>query len=203
MKRKRTKKQSNSYAHVQGLVAQSHKVEGRRYAHDVSRIDLRHLRLGPGETRRDRVDLELQPFLLGGQRYEPIPSKVVAELEMSEASGATAFGLRFESRLAGPCMRCLGHAEVGVEVAAHEFHDPTGRPDEGLRSEYVVDELLEVGGWARDAIAFALPEQILCSPDCAGLCPTCGKDLNVEPHEHVDLETDPRWAPLEELRERL
>jgi uncharacterized metal-binding protein YceD (DUF177 family) len=31
----------------------------------------------------------------------------------------------------------------------------------------------------------------------------CGKDLNVEPHEHPDLELDPRWAALEELRESL
>ena len=38
--------------------------------------------------------------------------------------------------------------------------------------------------WARDAVALALPEKILCRPDCAGLCPECGKNLNDEPHEH-------------------
>ena len=50
-------------------------------------------------------------------------------------------------------------------------------------------------------IALALPDQILCRDDCAGLCPECGKDLNAEPHEHVDERTDPRWAALESLRE--
>jgi uncharacterized protein len=55
----------------------------------------------------------------------------------------------------------------------------------------------------RDAIALALPEQILCRPDCAGLCPVCGKDLNVEPHEHVEQELDPRWAALQQLRDEL
>jgi uncharacterized protein len=53
-----------------------------------------------------------------------------------------------------------------------------------------------------DAIALALPDKILCRPDCAGLCPVCGEDLNAEPHEHVDERTDPRWAALESLRER-
>ena len=65
-------------------------------------------------------------------------------------------------------------------------------------------EPVEGPGWMRaDQIALGLPEQILCRPDCAGLCPVCGKDLNVDPHEHADLELDPRWAVLEELRDRL
>ena len=61
--------------------------------------------------------------------------------------------------------------------------------------------LLDLSAWARDAIALALPDQILCRDDCAGLCPECGKDLNAEPHEHVEERTDPRWAALESLRE--
>ena len=63
--------------------------------------------------------------------------------------------------------------------------------------------MLDVHGWARDAIALALPEQILCRPDCKGLCPVCGKDLNLEPHEHEEEDADPRWAALAELREKL
>ena len=43
----------------------------------------------------------------------------------------------------------------------------------------------------------------LCRPDCAGLCPVCGKDLNVEPHEHLERDPDPRWAALEGLKETL
>ena len=37
--------------------------------------------------------------------------------------------------------------------------------------------------WARDTVALALPDKILCRPDCAGLCPQCGKNLNDEPHD--------------------
>ena len=48
--------------------------------------------------------------------------------------------------------------------------------------------------------ALGLPDQILCRADCAGLCPVCGKDLNVEPHEHDEAAVDSRWAALEALR---
>jgi uncharacterized protein len=62
------------------------------------------------------------------------------------------------------------------------------------------DETVDLSAWARDTIALALPDKILCRTDCAGLCPTCGKDLNVEPHEHDAPATDSRWAALEALR---
>jgi uncharacterized protein len=72
-----------------------------------------------------------------------------------------------------------------------------------MRSEYVVDDQLLVSTWARDAIALQLPDQILCRPDCAGLCPECGKNLNREPHVHPEETADPRWAVLGDLRDRL
>lgn len=169
----------------------------------MTSIDLRRLRLRPGEVRRERVDVVLEPFLLGGQRYEPNPVTVPAALGISQASGAMVVDLRLHAHVAGPCMRCLGFAEVELEVSAREFHDPDAPVVDELRSDYVVDDQLEVGSWARDVIALGLPEQILCRPECAGLCPACGKDLNAEPHEHAERESDPRWSVLEELRDRL
>ena len=96
-------------------------------------------------------------------------------------------------------MRCLGFAEIEPEVAAREFHDSDAPPADELHSDYVANDHLQLGAWARDAVALELPEQILCREDCAGLCPVCGKDLNVEPHEHLEREPDPRWAALEGL----
>jgi DUF177 domain-containing protein len=169
----------------------------------MSTIDLRRLRLRPGEVRDERVDVELQPFLLGGQRYELHPETVSVDVRITRASGATVFDLRLHAHLVGPCMRCLGFAELEVDSRAREFHDSDAPPADDLRSDYVTDDELKVGDWARDVIALAVPEQILCRDECAGLCPYCGKDLNVEPHEHVDRQLDPRWAALESLRDQL
>ena len=169
----------------------------------MTKIDLRRLRLRPGEVRPERLDVELEPFVLGGQRYEPAPALLPVDLRISQASGATVFEMQVQVRLTGPCMRCLAFAEVERRASAREFHDPDAPHADELRSDYVTDDHLDVVAWARDAIALELPEQILCRSDCAGLCPVCGKDLNVEPHEHTDREPDPRWAALSELRDQL
>lgn len=176
---------------------------GRRYAPDVTTIDLRRLHIRPGDVREERLDVEIEPFVLGGQRYEAARSHVPVDVEISRASGAMVFDMRLDVHLTGPCMRCLAFAEIECHVSAQEFDDPDAPTADELHSDYVADDRLDVGAWARDAIALALPEQILCRPDCAGLCPVCGKDLNAEPHEHMEREPDPRWAALGELRDQL
>ena len=169
----------------------------------MTRFPLRRLRLRPGEEHRDAVQIELEPFELGGQRYLPVPQEVEAQLAIAQATTGIDLRLSFDVRLHGPCMRCLVDAVLDLHVDVREYHasDPKGADE--LRSDYVVDDQLELSAWARDAIALALPDQILHAPDCAGLCPVCGKDLNLEPHTHADEVPDPRWSALEELRDRL
>ena len=97
-------------------------------------------------------------------------------------------------------MRCLDDARVEVAVDAREVDQPSS-DDEELTSPYVDDGILDLAAWAHDALALALPQQLLCRPDCAGLCPVCGESLNdADPaaHEHP-REPDPRWAKLREL----
>ena len=166
-------------------------------------VDLRTIGLRPGAVKRETLDVEVEPFVLGGQRYESTPPRIPVEVEISHPAGAFLFDLRLRVHLSGACMRCLGFAEIERDVVAREFHDPDAPAGDELRSDYVVDDKLHVSTWARDAIALELPDQILCRPDCAGLCPVCGKDLNVEPHEHHERDPDPRWAALEELRDTL
>jgi uncharacterized protein len=96
-------------------------------------------------------------------------------------------------------MRCLEPAAPKFDVDAREVDQPNMGED--LDSPYVSeDEQLDVRGWVRDAFALALPAQVLCRADCAGLCPRCGANLNEEPdHEH-EPEPDPRWAPLRDIK---
>ena len=168
----------------------------------MTRFPLSRLRLRPGQEHREPVTIELEPFDLGGQRYLPVPHEVEADLTVDRATSGLVFRLRFDARLHGPCMRCLADAAVDLPLDATEYHAESTDDDE-LRTEYVVDDQLELTAWARDLIALALPDQILHAPDCKGLCAVCGKDLNVEPHEHEETAADPRWAALESLRERL
>jgi uncharacterized protein len=166
----------------------------------VTRFPLRTLRLRPGEEHREQLEVTLEPLRFGGEAYEPTPRVAPAELVIQRASSGDVFWLRFATRLEGPCVRCLTPASLPIEIDAQEYQalDPAG--EEELRSEYVVEGDLDVGAWARDQLALEVPDQVLCKHDCAGLCPVCGKDLNLEPHGHDAPETDPRWAVLEALR---
>jgi uncharacterized protein len=166
-------------------------------------FSLRTVKLRPGEEYRDEIELELEPFELGRERYLPVPEKVPAEFVVSKASTGTVFDLRFTARLHGPCFRCLGDAVLELPIDTREYQATNPDGAEELRSQYLEDDRLDLAGWARDAVALELPDKILCRPDCAGLCPTCGKNLNEEPHEHEDTAVDARWAALEALREKL
>ena len=88
-----------------------------------------------------------------------------------------------------------------VPIHAREYQDESPE-DEQMTTPYIEGFNLDVSAWARDALALALPDKILCRPDCAGLCGVCGKNLNDEPHTHEEEHGDPRWAALEALRDQ-
>lgn len=166
----------------------------------MTTFPLRTLALRPGQEVRRAVEVDVEPFRLGGDDY-PVDAPVSVELTVQRAVSGDLFRLRFVAVVHGPCMRCLAPATARVSVDVHDYEADEGDAPAELHTEYVHDGELDLSAWARDQIAFALPEQILCRPDCAGLCPVCGKNLNDEPHEHVEETTDPRWAALEALRE--
>jgi uncharacterized protein len=169
----------------------------------MTSFSLRALKLRSGEQFQDEIDVQLVPLEFGGQRYLPVPEHVPAELRATRASTGTVFELSFDGRLHGPCQRCLRDTAIDRSISVREYHASSPEADEELRSPYVSDDNLDLSGWARDALVLDLPPQILHDPNCAGLCPVCGKDLNVEPHEHEEEHSDPRWEALEQLRERL
>jgi uncharacterized protein len=164
-------------------------------------FDLGGLQLAAGAGRRVELAVPIEPFELGGEHYAVKPELVPARLDISRTTGAGyAMRLRFEASLDGPCMRCLQAASPTFTIDAREVSQPDGEGEE-LVSPYVDGHVLDLQAWARDALALALPQQVLCRPDCAGLCPICGEDLNAAGPEHAhEREPDPRWAKLSELR---
>ena len=163
-------------------------------------FDLGRLRLTAGEGRRLDLTVAILPFVLGGDRYVVDPELVPVAVDISRTTAnGYALRLRFEASLTGPCMRCLEPATPRFVVDAREVSQP-GQGEE-LESPYVERGILDVGAWARDALALSLPEQLLCRGDCAGLCAVCGTDLNVADPDHThEREPDPRWSKLSELR---
>jgi uncharacterized protein len=166
-------------------------------------FNIRTVRLQSGDQFRDVKEVDLEPLELGGQRYVPIPESPEAVLTLTRVSSGLMLELELDVRLVGPCVRCLGDAGLDVSVKDSQYQATDPEDDEELRTPYLQDDRLDLSAWARDAVALSLPDQILCRPDCAGLCPVCGGDLNAEPHEHENEGGDERWAKLAELRDKL
>ncbi len=167
---------------------------------ETRELDLASLRLGSGEGRQMALVTPIEPLMLGSERYLARPAQVPVELGVSRMSGGGyALRLRFGAEVHGPCMRCLREAAQSIEVEAREVDAPGA--GEELDSPYVHDEALDLASWARDAFALALPAQILCREDCAGLCPVCAADLSeAGPDHHHEAAPDPRWEKLRELK---
>jgi len=161
-------------------------------------FDLGRLRLSSGEGRRLELDVSVEAFDFGGQRYAVPGDEVHAVLDLSHTTSGYSLRLRFQAALEGPCMRCLEDAGHELSVDAREVDQPGG--GEELSSPYLDEDELDVKAWARDALALALPTQIVCREECLGLCAICGENLNQAGPDHAhEREPDPRWAALREL----
>jgi len=165
-------------------------------------FDLAPLNLRAGEARRAELEVPVDDFEFGGQTYVVSPSPLAVRLDITRmVGGGWSLRLRFDATLEGPCMRCLEPASPTYGIDAREVDVPEADPPSAeLESPYVENSVIDVAAWTRDALALALGPQILHDPDCRGLCPECGVNLNLEPdHEH-ERAPDPRWAALRDLK---
>jgi uncharacterized protein len=93
------------------------------------------------------------------------------------------------------CTRCLLEWEEELATSGSQYF--RSEPDEDGYG--IVDNMVDVGGPAQDELALALPAVPLCRSDCAGLCPTCGTDLNREPCDGHGDDSDSPFAVLKDL----
>jgi uncharacterized metal-binding protein YceD (DUF177 family) len=100
------------------------------------------------------------------------------------------------------CARCLKGLTESVEVDVCELYTAPGHEAED--DAYRVTGMdIDLEPMLRDAVTLALPLNPVCRADCAGLCARCGKDLNEGACDCTEDTSDPRWAPLAALRDKL
>ena len=141
------------------------------------------------------------PFDFGGQRYAVEPALIPVRLDVSRTTGnGWALRLRFEVDARGPV-----HALPRARRARRSRRRARGRTSPGGGEELQLAlrrrrrRARPRGVGARRARARAAGADHL-RPDCAGLCPRCGANLNEEPDHAHEAEPDPRWAKLSEIR---
>ncbi len=96
-----------------------------------------------------------------------------------------------------PCSRCLTPVSVDRNATLSEVYGAEAElPDDVLpyNGEYI--DLTET---IRETLILSEPMKVLCRPDCKGLCPQCGANLNEGPCSCPTDKIDPRLAVLGEL----
>ena len=164
----------------------------------MTKLDLRTLRLAPGDYRREQVTATIAPFTAGAQSYHAEPAEVAAKLGLTRLPAGLLFDLAFDVAIIGPCQRCLEPAHADIAVTAREYQADVPEVVDQETTPYLEGELLDVDRWATDSAILALPIVIRCREDCAGLCPQCGANRN-EVKCDCKPPADARWEALKEL----
>jgi len=118
---------------------------------------------------------------------------------------------RLEARVPQVCGRCLEPFETAVapDVETRFLPAPSGRAEErelgtdDLETDVYANDQLDLGALVETETTLALPMKPLCREDCRGLCPVCGVNRNVTACACPERPSDPRWAPLKGLADRL
>jgi uncharacterized protein len=100
----------------------------------------------------------------------------------------------------GVCRRCAAEVDGEVVATVKERFVEEADLDPDDDAYPIENDALDLSPMVRDAVLLELPAAPLCRPDCKGLCPWCGTDLNERPCGCV-APRDPRWANLDVLRE--
>lgn len=134
---------------------------------------------------------------------EIAPDLTVSNLRGEITLTRTPQGLYVQGKLMaqieGECSRCLDTAIVPLTGRLGEmyYYPPSTTPADGLP---IPDDLnLDLAPEIRDDMLLSQPMHVLCKPDCQGLCPKCGVNLNLEQCDCVDDDIDPRLAKLKDL----
>jgi DUF177 domain-containing protein len=151
----------------------------------MRRFNLRSLSFGERNESERRLFVDVEPFSFGGIEYDVAGGGVELTLSVSRVGSRLTLRGDGVATVTGPCQRCLGDAALEVPVACADYV-ADGRSEGADDEPYVEGYVLDLSGWVRDALAEALPPQILCSEECRGLCAVCGANLNEagEGHAH-------------------
>jgi len=145
-------------------------------------------------------ELELRPVVVsktyspealdyhGAEFRQTAPLKVKATAELRGGAEIHVRG-HLATSLEASCDRCLGPVAIPVERDFDLFYRPVLTIARAEEVELPQDEL-DIGFFSGDGIEFddvvteqvilSVPMKLVCKPDCRGLCPVCGSNLNVE-----------------------
>ena len=166
------------------------------------RLNIESIRGQKGASFPFSFDEDFEPFEIGGEVIKFLQPVSIAGTATNAGASILLQGL-ISSIIQRRCSRCLSEHRVKIETSfMEEYVEETSV---GLLDDERYEDAHRYKGYTLDiadevlkSILVDLPMKALCSEDCRGICPRCGKDLNSGVCNCSEMALDPR---LEQLRE--
>ena len=159
-------------------------------------LDLEPIFNNEGMVKEFDYELDLSAYELSG--FMPFTSPVKVSGSVGNYTGIVEINASADFALELDCDRCAKPINVPLQIKI--FHTlVTHLNDENNDELLLVNELrFDLDELVTEDIFLDLPAKFLCSEDCKGICPKCGKDLNTGSCS-CEKEIDPRLAALTQL----
>jgi uncharacterized protein len=104
--------------------------------------------------------------------------------------------VKVHALLPAECVRCLVTFDQPLDSDFTELYAFSSKSV--TESDLILPEdgHIDLEPLMREYLTLAIPINPLCKPDCKGLCPVCGENLNEYQHNHKTDEVDPRLSVL-------
>ena len=167
----------------------------------------------PVGHRVEHVLAEGPPIDPRGENADLLDAEITAfeaEVHVTHTDPGALLEGTARADLSAECARCLRPISIPVRARFAEQYYATIHVESGAAMDEAPGDAKTIGSdfmidltqLIREEVILATPVAALCRPDCRGLCPACGADLNERPHTHEER-TDERWSKLRELRATL
>lgn len=162
------------------------------------RVNAAELLRRPGSQKAVELDASLAELEVVDPSRFADDAHVTVQLHLEALTDGIVVDGELRVPWHGVCRRCLAETG-GTQVSeVHELYQRTITDPEAFE---LAGDQLDLREAVRELVLLDVPTTPLCRPDCAGLCPTCGANLNDGACGCAPAPADPRWAALADFRD--
>jgi uncharacterized protein len=147
-------------------------------------VDVSELLEALGESVEVRGELALSSLDVGPESFA-LRRPAAYDVTLSNVGSAIVALGSISAPVRATCSRCLCEFDTVIEAEVDGFYvrpgDEEGVPEEQEIEPIEADSTVDIGPALVSALVLEAPFAPLHAEDCAGICPTCGADLNEGP----------------------
>ena len=164
-------------------------------------LDLREMIEVPGRSASFSYEPDFSDLQFDSVLGWPAP--VRAEGTVTNTAGLLELRGELTGVMTCQCARCLREfdRELRLPLTATLTDTPDQEREDDPELFVLTGDRLDLDEVTETALILNMEQRFLCRPDCRGLCPRCGKDLNDGPCD-CGADPDPRLAVLMQLLEK-